>query len=69
MKIKKGKIVECTEAELFEYWLKRYAEIMSFTDYMRHCEAHGTLVTDKVELFPDRKFYSYNGGSRNDRCY
>lgn len=47
MKIKNGKIAECTEAELFEYWLKRYAEIMSFTDYMRHCEAYGTLVTDK----------------------
>lgn len=47
MKIKNGKIAECTEAELFDYWLKRYAEIMSFTDYMRRCEAYGTLVTDK----------------------
>lgn len=33
MKIENNKIVEATEIELYEYWLKRYDDVMSFTDF------------------------------------
>lgn len=45
MKVEKGKIVECTEAELFEYYLTRgWDDIFSFPDYMRRCIENGTKV-------------------------
>lgn len=46
MKIENGKIKECTENELFCYWLGRYSEIISFPDYMRACKDHGTIITE-----------------------
>lgn len=40
-----NKIVECTENELFDFYLKRgYDDLFSFTDYMRQCEELGTVV-------------------------
>lgn len=46
MKIENGKIKECTEHELFCYWLPRYSEIMSFDYYMWLCIKHGTIITE-----------------------
>lgn len=49
MKVEKGKIVECTEAELFEYYLTRgWDDIMSFAEYKDKCIKYGTQVI-KVE--------------------
>lgn len=33
MKIEKGKIIEATENELYNYWLKQWSDLMSFPDY------------------------------------
>lgn len=45
MKIENNKIVECTEDELFEHYLKAgFDEIFPFTEYKEQCEAHGTKV-------------------------
>lgn len=46
MKIENGKIKECTENELFSFWLMHYSDIMSFNDYMRACKDHGTIITE-----------------------
>ena len=46
MIIVKGKIKECTEAELFEYWLKRYTEIMSYSEFKYRIIAAGTRVVE-----------------------
>lgn len=46
MKVVKKKIVEITESELFELYLKRgMDEIMSFPDYKDRMESAGTKVT------------------------
>lgn len=45
MKIKNGKIVQATESELFDHYLKSgFDEIMSFIDYKRKCETLGTKI-------------------------
>lgn len=44
MKIENGKIIEATEKELYDYWLERFEEIMSFTDYLYCVQANGTKV-------------------------
>ena len=46
MIIEKGKIKECTDAELFAYWLKRYTEIMSYSEFKYRCMAAGTRVIE-----------------------
>lgn len=33
MNIKNNKIISATEIELYEYWLLRYDDIMSFSDF------------------------------------
>lgn len=46
MKVEKKKIVEITESELFDLYLKRgMDEIMSFPDYKWSMERAGTKVT------------------------
>ncbi|MBR4401046.1 MAG: hypothetical protein IKT09_05060 [Synergistes sp.] len=48
MNVKNGKITECTEAELYDYWLARgYDDIYSFPEYEERCKAAGTTVTDE----------------------
>lgn len=45
MKTDNGKIVEITETELYDLWLKRgMDDIMSFTEYMLRFESLGTVV-------------------------
>lgn len=46
MKITNGKIVEATNAELYEYWLKRWSDIYSYPDYKRRCIELGTKVIE-----------------------
>lgn len=50
MKIENGIIAECTEAELWRYWIEQeYDSFISFPDFMRACENLGTKVTDKTK--------------------
>ena len=45
MKTDNGKIVEITEKELYDLWLKRgMDDIMSFTEYMFRFEELGTKI-------------------------
>lgn len=42
-----GKIVECTEAELFSYWLSReFDDVMSYPAYRAGCAAAGTKIVE-----------------------
>ena len=48
MKVKNGKIVEATEAELFGQYLNRgFDDIMPFPVYKERCVALGTKVIDE----------------------
>ena len=50
MKIRKGKIAECTEMELFEYWLQRgLDDIYPFTEYMERISDAGTKIIGDEE--------------------
>lgn len=49
MDIKDGKIVEATDLELFEYWLKRWSDLYSYTEYKNRCKELGTKVTEEKE--------------------
>ena len=54
MKIVRGKISEATTAELYKYWLEQdWCEIYDFNDYMKRCEKHGTVITDKIQEAQD----------------
>ena len=47
MKIENGKIAECTELELYDFYLTRgWDEIYSFPDYMQRCVANGTKIIE-----------------------
>ena len=49
MKIIINKIVEATEDELFDLYLKRgMDDIMDFNEYTRKMEQAGCVVTDKI---------------------
>lgn len=51
MKVENGKITECTEVELFEYYLTRgWDDIMPFTEYKEKCEKNGTKVIPEEEI-------------------
>jgi len=45
MKVENNKIVECTESELFDYWLQHYDEIYTFEQFKLSCIKHGTHIT------------------------
>ena len=48
MKVKNGKIVEATEAELFENYLKlEWDDVMSFLDYKTRCVRCGTKIIEE----------------------
>ena len=47
MKIENNKIVEATESELYEYWLKRFDDIMPFSVYKSKCENAGTKIIEE----------------------
>ena len=45
MKIENGKIIEATEDELFDYYLRReYDLIYAFPMYMMACKKNGTKI-------------------------
>ncbi|MDY2983843.1 MAG: hypothetical protein SOR75_00750 [Synergistes jonesii] len=47
MKVRRGRIVECTEAELTAYWLRHgWDDIYSFPEYIRRCVEQGTIIMD-----------------------
>lgn len=42
-----GKIVKCTDSELFQFYLDSgWYEIMDYNEYKRRCIEHGTEVID-----------------------
>lgn len=46
MIIRNGKIAECTNLELYEYWLKRYSTFMTYSEYKAMCIENGTEVKE-----------------------
>lgn len=46
MIIKDGKIIECTDDELFEYWIRRFDDIYMYETFKQACIMHGTKVID-----------------------
>lgn len=46
MIIKDGKIIECTDIELFEYWLKRYDDVYSYPDFKQKMVELGVLINE-----------------------
>lgn len=44
MVIKDGKIIKCTEAELFMFWLQRWSNLIDFYTYKKKCQELGTEV-------------------------
>lgn len=47
MKVKRGKIIECTRVELFKYYLKRELDdIYSFPDYIELMRKAGTKIIE-----------------------
>lgn len=47
MKIENGKIKECTEAELFIFWLNNWSWLIDFYSYKKSCQENGTKI--KIE--------------------
>lgn len=47
MTIEGGKIVKCTDKELYHYWLINWSELYSYEDYKKRVIANGTEVTDE----------------------
>ena len=48
MKILNGKITEATDAELFEYWIRRFDAVMPYEVYKAACVRHGTKIVEEV---------------------
>jgi hypothetical protein len=44
MKIENDKIVECTESELFIFWLKNWSQMIDFYSYKRQVQERGTKI-------------------------
>lgn len=54
MKIVDGKIVEATEKELFDYWLKReFDDVMSFPDFLKQMLWNKVIVIKDDEVVND----------------
>ena len=47
MIVENNKIIEATEDEMYTYWLKRWSDVISFTDYIRKVEKNGTKIIRK----------------------
>lgn len=39
-----GKIVKCTDQELYKYWLTRWSDLYDYDDYKKRVIANGTEV-------------------------
>lgn len=48
MKVENGKIIEATDAELFEYWLQHFDEIMPYEVYKFACTANGVRIVEEA---------------------
>lgn len=46
MEIRDGKIIEVMDEELYEFWLKRWSDIYSYTEYKDKIKALGTKVIE-----------------------
>jgi len=47
MTVKNGKILRCTDDELFQFYVDSdWCEIMDYNEYKRRCIENGTAVTD-----------------------
>ena len=44
MKIENNKIVECTEMELYEFWLDHWSHLLDFITYKRRCINNGVKI-------------------------
>ena len=44
-----GIIEEATERELVVWWSKHYADIISFTDWLKNIQRHGTKIIEEKE--------------------
>lgn len=49
MIIENGKIVECTDAELFDYWLKRFDDAIPYESFKYGCTANGVRIVEEDE--------------------
>ena len=47
MIVENGKIVKCTDQELYTHWLRTLSEFMDYEDYKRRCIELGTEVVDE----------------------
>ena len=46
MEIRDGKIIEANDDELYEFWLTRWSDIYSYTEYKNKIKALGTKVIE-----------------------
>lgn len=44
MKVENNKIIECTESELFIFWLKRWSDVFDFYSYKEQCKKNGVKI-------------------------
>ena len=44
MKTEQGKITECTDAELFDHWLKHFDSMYAYEEYKGACIAKGVKI-------------------------
>lgn len=44
MRIEKGRIIECTESELFIFWLKRWSDVFDYYSYKEQCKKNGMKI-------------------------
>lgn len=47
MTVENGKIVKCTDQELYKYWLDMWADMYDYEEYKRRVIAKGTEVVDE----------------------
>lgn len=63
MTVKDGKIVSCTEPELFAYWMSRFDSCYTFEEYKHACIKAGTEILEAKRFVPECKEF------RSRRCY
>lgn len=55
MVIEKGKIVECTDEELYKYWLQVWSNILPYNEYKERCKGIGMKVIENTKKINKRK--------------
>jgi hypothetical protein len=64
MNIIDGKITECSEEELFRYWLTRWSDFYSYPEYYRKVAAAGVEIR-RVEV-EERCGSDHRGNRQHD---